>query len=243
MPMERKTIEKLLRKAMFLPSEGPSPQEFRFVETENGYLEMQKLQEDEYRSQWAEWHSQPKRAFIAEKAARKLYGAELEAKSIMQYVREKEYKEIPVGEMLAQYLKPISKILEAKTERRLKAAKTLRVRSFYIHPPETDEFEGYIDLGEGITYPIHLASKEMISAYLSEDGAEATQLEPEIIFLPEEKLTPDNIQEAIGEWYTERYRFSGGHWTQPQGTRPRVELEVEFQEYAPEGTVRAIRAD
>lgn len=241
--MERKSIEKLIRRAMFLPSEGPSPQEFRFVETENGYLEMQKLQEDEYRSQWAEWHNQPKRAFIAEEAARKLYGVKLEAVSILQYVRAKEYKETPPGDLLTQYLPPIRKLNEVKAERRLKAAKVLKIRSFYIHPPETDEFEGYIDLGEGVTYPIHLASKEMISAYLSDIGAEATQLEPGITFLPEEKLTPEIIKAAIAEWYIERYRFSGGHWTQPDGARPRVELEAEFQEYAPEGRVRAIQTD
>lgn len=231
------SLEGPLRRLFLLRGDMPDPSGVSFSEHSSGNLEMNWMSETETEANFSAWHQQPRRAHLIHEALRRLAIAERGVSDWVYDAKTFSFREDQLSGLL-DLLPGGRKLNSAIARRRLSEARLLTVDSFYIHSPESSEFEGFIDLGQGVYFPVHFASRNLVSEILDSDTS--VSLPEEIVYLNYDYLTPEIIEQAISGWYLERHRYRPGHWTQPGDRAPRVCLKARFEYGAPEGSVRAL---
>lgn len=239
--------EARFRRLLRLEGELADPIGYDFVPAESGYLRMEKVEDEEKARRWAAWHNAPRRAHLAHETARRLSALEHRTRDRLDGLKYAVRHENSTSALLG--LLPGGKLERLLLERALREARVLQVKSYYISPPVFDEFEGYIELGHGLRKPLVFASRSWLEKSVEQERemgeeGETVQLPggcfSETVFVDLEHLDEESLKAAITHWYCERYRWTPGHWTQPQGRGPLVRLDVSFADEAPSGMIRAI---
>lgn len=171
---------------------------------------LERLPEDELRSERAAWHREGTRGRLSEGIAR-----------------------LPIT------LRDGAYALRARLDRRravhaLSGARSLRYTSQYTHP-ESDcrEIEGYFDLGRGLTYSLWVvsaASMQELADFNWKQGWLAAPYYSDYILVPHKQLDAVVVRQALELWYKERFEFVQGHWSNLEGRTPKLVIDLEFDD-------------
>lgn len=226
-------LEDPLRRLCGLSGRMPDPAGVEFIREEDGNLSMRFLPEEELQAQFIAWHQEPRRAHLIHESLRRLSRAGHEVGSAASFIVSRDWRKAPLSGLFS-IIPGGPAIQRIRAGRRLKKATVLFVDSDYIHPLEGDHFEGYIDLGRGVYFPICLATSDLPQKIFAppSTGDSAICLPPDMLLLDCKVITPQVVERAVAELYMRRFRFTPGHWSNLSQSPPRVVLRASFEKLA-----------
>lgn len=212
--------ERLLRSALGLPAQAPSPLSSTFVKSQDSdWYTLEDVPADELNQNQHNWHTEDWRADAADTLAR------LPTRTVQ------------AGRTVRR------RFDQHQNRKRFLNARALTYTSHYIHnTDDCAEIEGYFDLGDGHYYSLTIVAANGAANWLQEAINNKDEMMVEqsgyIMFgggrtkyVFADVLTDELVQQAIAEWYVDRMEFQRGHWTHLENRLPTFHTDLAWESF------------
>jgi len=219
------TRERLFRRILQLPAERPDPIGI-YAETPEDdpdapYAVIKRDESEKHQRQIEAWHREDQRADWAEYMA-----AIFSWRSLRSRLKNR-------------WVALDNSIYSQKSFRELTRCRHLRFTSHYVHTEgEAWMIEGYFDLPSGRSYDLSIIAASGIPHWVKQEQ----ELFPEYpvteannvffgrwIMVPGRTLNDKKIKEGLDAWYSERFRWSRGHWSNLENQLPEIEIDLSWE--------------